>query len=144
MTTPLTPFPNLTPCDTESPDRLALQRALETRYDGPIPVGASVPPDYAEPLHIQWRTRRDGAWREVRRLGHLIIAERHTFAINYDVTRQYEIARLRANLKYAVRSWAAFRGLHRTALTDLERRQAESSTEQAKALGRLVRVGGKR
>lgn len=126
------------PADTEpdTTDR-AMQRALEARYDGPVNVGASVSPDFAEPPHIQWRNRRMDEWNDVRRFGHLINAERHAWDATNCMTHQREIARLRASMKYALRNWAAFRDEEQKALADLERRQADSSTVQAKALGEL-------
>ena len=128
----------------ESTIERAMQRALEQRYNGPIPVGASVPPDYMDPEHVQWRTRRISAWDDVRRIGHLIVAERYAWDATHSVVHQHEIARLRASLKWYLRNWKTFRDMHRAALHDLERRQADISTDQARALGELFSgIGGK-
>ncbi|KKM20745.1 hypothetical protein LCGC14_1642490, partial [marine sediment metagenome] len=87
----------------ESTIERAMQRALEQRYNGPIPVGASVPPDYMDPEHVQWRTRRISAWDDVRRIGHLIVAERYAWDATHSVVHQHESRAAQVLLKLT--SW---------------------------------------
>ncbi len=86
-----------------------LRDALERRYDGPIPVGASAPPDYDRPWRQQLRSRKRGSWQDVRRLGRLAARARHAFHASDAGKDRDEWMRLRRNLAFALKSWAAFR-----------------------------------
>lgn len=86
-----------------------LRNALERRYDGPIPVGAAAAPDYDRPWREQLRSRKCGSWREVRRLGGLSARARHAFHASDAKNDHDEWMRLRRNLAFALKSWAAFR-----------------------------------
>ncbi len=86
-----------------------LRDALERRYDGPIPVGASAPPDYHRPWREQLERRKFGSWQDVRRLGRLTARARHAFHASDAENDFDEWMRLRRNLAFALKSWAAFR-----------------------------------
>lgn len=86
-----------------------LRAALERRYDGPIPPRASAPPDYRLPWREQFENRKHWSWQEVRRLGHLARGARLSFITTGRTGDRREWQRLRRNLAFALRSWAAYR-----------------------------------
>jgi hypothetical protein len=92
----------------------ARRRALENRYDGPIPVGAAVAPNFHLPWHDQLSNRKRWAWMEVRRIGHLMVQARAAGGAPRDGNPDRERTRLRANLAFALRNWAAYRDWSRT------------------------------
>lgn len=86
-----------------------LRRALELRYDGPIPDGASVPPDYDRTWLEQLENRKRWSWLEVRRLGRLAARAHMDFCATGELRHRREWARLRRNLVFALRIWSAYR-----------------------------------
>jgi len=88
-----------------------LHKALELRYDGPLPDRAAAPPDY----HLEWpeqlQNRRQLFWLEVRRIGRLA-ARAHTNFRTTGTPEEYrQWIRHRRNLARALGIWATFRSL---------------------------------
>ncbi len=83
--------------------------ALELRYDGPVPAGASVPSDFHNSRAEQLVNRRQSAWLEVRRQGRLSARARGEFNRTRRRRHYREWQRRRRNLSRALEIWAAYR-----------------------------------
>jgi hypothetical protein len=86
-----------------------IARALERRYDGPIPPVAAISADCAMPWAVQLRNRRAWAWAEVRRIGRLTARANRAFRKSGDKSAYRDWTRMRRELAFAVRSWACYR-----------------------------------
>lgn len=86
-----------------------IQTALNQRYDGPIPVGASVAYDAGQTWAAQVSNRRKAAWQELRRVGHLVAAENKAFYLTKSVKHLNEWKRLRKQLDWYLSSYKTWR-----------------------------------
>lgn len=100
----------------------ARSAALAARYDGPVPPLASLPPDVDAPWAQRVASRRAWAWADVRRLGRRLVRARRAFAETGRLDHHRDWVRLRRNLGRALRCWACYRNLARSAgsLTDCQ------------------------
>ena len=87
------------------------RRALETRYDGPLPSHAAIHADCGEAWARQAATRRRLAWQEVRRIGRQAARARNDFYAVPGGARFLEWQLLRRNLAWKLRNWEHWRGL---------------------------------
>jgi hypothetical protein len=91
------------------PPALSARAALERRYDGPVPPGASLPADYDASWHQQLLNRRLWSWQEVRRIGHNVIEARQAFKQTGKIIHHRKWLYYRRELAFALRCWSVYR-----------------------------------
>jgi hypothetical protein len=90
--------------------------ALERRYDGPIPSVAAISADHATPWTEQLSNRRSLAWTDVRRIARQAARSGRALRATGESRHYRDWIRLRHELGFALRSWAAYRDWARSAV----------------------------